>query len=74
MNAPRTYIEHGRVTRIVTDYWEKPVPSNQFDWSATSANYDADCEDGLWRGSHPIGYGSSEDAAIADFLAQVEEE
>jgi len=60
--------------RIVTDYWQKPVPSNLCDWSATDSNYEAEVEsDGHVRHSHPIGYGATEDAARADFLAQVED-
>lgn len=50
---------------ILTNYWPKPFPLRQFDWSATDDNYEPGC---------PIGYGATEDEAIADLMAQIEEE
>jgi len=49
---------------ICTDFWEKPVPSTAYDWSAVLDGYE---------GGDPIGYGSSEQAAIEDLKAQLDE-
>ena len=46
--------------KIVTDYWAKPVPLRQFDWTATFDDYE---------GGGPIGYGRTEQDAINDLLA-----
>jgi hypothetical protein len=61
--------------KIVTTYWAKPIPDRRFDWSATSENYDAswEGEETGWWGSHPIGYGATEEEAIADYKAQMED-
>lgn len=54
--------------KIVTEYWPKPIPIRQFDWSATTDNYDGAPD------SHcPIGYGPTEAAAIADLNEQLED-
>lgn len=50
--------------KILTDYWAKPIPLRQFDWSATTDNYEPGC---------PIGYGHTEQEAIADLREQLEE-
>lgn len=56
---------------ITTDYWAKPIPTSAFDWSAI----DADTYDGApdTIPACPIGYGATEDAAIADLLDQIED-
>lgn len=46
--------------KIITDYWPKPIPPRQFDWSATFDGYEP---------GGPIGYGRSEQEAIDDLLA-----
>jgi hypothetical protein len=52
--------------KIVTDFWMKPGPSDQFDWSAVDDNtYDGP--------GCPIGYGATEAEAVADLLEQLEE-
>ena len=48
---------------IRTEYWPKPIPPRQFDWSAVTDSYEPGC---------PIGYGLTEQEAIADLLAQLE--
>lgn len=53
--------------KIVTDYWAKPIPLRQFDWSAI----DYDTYGG--EPSDPIGYGKTEAEAIADLEGQIEE-
>ena len=50
--------------KIVTSHWLKPIPQRGFDWGAI----DSDTYDG--KGS-PIGYGATEEAAIADLLDQL---
>lgn len=53
--------------KIVTEFWMKPIPMREFDWTAITDNYDgADPPD-------PVGYGRTEDEAIADLLDQLEE-
>lgn len=45
--------------KIATDFWMKPIPPRQFDWSAW---YDDDEPDD--RGRMPVGYGATEQEAI----------
>jgi hypothetical protein len=45
--------------KIRTDFWMKPIPPRQFDWCATFDDYE---------GGGPIGYGATEQEAIADLL------
>jgi hypothetical protein len=59
--------------KIVTDYWAKPIPMRQFDWTATTDDYDADCDEDGYFSNHPVGYGRTEAEAIADLMAQIEE-
>jgi hypothetical protein len=49
--------------KIVTNYWAKPIPDRQFDWSAVTEHYDL---------GHPIGYGRTEAEAINDLILQLE--
>lgn len=57
---------------IRTDYWPKPVPSNQYDWSATDwDSYDGAPDSG---NRNQIGYGATEAEAIADLLSILEED
>lgn len=51
--------------KIVTDYAPPPIPMRQFDWRAI----DDDTHD-LGR---PIGWGATEQEAIDDLMAQLEE-
>lgn len=51
------------MNRIVTRHWQKPIPTNQFDWEATFDGYDA---------GDPIGYGATEAEAIADLIETAE--
>lgn len=43
--------------KIITDYWRKPVPTDQFDWTVW---YDGEEELGHY------GHGKTEDEAVAD--------
>jgi len=49
---------------IITEYWAKPIPQRQFDWSAVDADYE---------GGNPIGYGRTEQEAIADLKEQLDD-
>lgn len=51
-----------KLAKIITSHICPPVPSRQFDWSAT--------EDGHEPGD-AVGYGATEDAAIADLRMQL---
>jgi len=55
-----------KAKNIVTDFDPKPIPLRHFDWAATYDDYDAELVDGEWRSSCPIGYGATEQEAIAD--------
>lgn len=47
--------------KIVTSYDYSPIPDRRFDWSAVNDNYEPGC---------PIGYGRTEQEAIADLFDQ----
>lgn len=49
---------------IKTDYWAKPIPDRQYDWTAVLDGYDA---------GDPIGYGATEADAIKELMEQVAE-
>lgn len=51
--------------RIITNYWAKPIPLRQFDWSAT---YDNDEPNDA--GSMRTGYGRTEQDAVLDLIDQ----
>lgn len=58
---------------IRTEFIYPPIPDRRFDWSAI----DADTYDGAPDTKHPfnaIGYGRTEQEAIADLLSQLEDE
>jgi hypothetical protein len=50
---------------IITDYWPKPIPIRDFDWSATLDNYEPGC---------PIGHGATKEKAIGDLLEKINED
>lgn len=53
-----------RNVTLHTNYWAKPIPPRQFDWSATLGSYEP---------GDPIGYGSTEADAVYDLFMQIEE-
>lgn len=55
---------NGREVRIHTDFVYPPVPSRDSDWSAVTDDFDL---------GHPIGWGCSEQRAIAALVEQLEE-
>jgi hypothetical protein len=54
------------MTRIVTDYWMKPVPERNFDWIAYR-------EDDAGEEGKPLGHGCTEAEAIDSLREQLEE-
>lgn len=44
---------------VRTEYWRKPGPTNKFDWSAVRDSYEPPM---------PVGYGATEQEAVADLL------
>jgi hypothetical protein len=48
---------------IVTHYDPKPIPTRKFDWCAVFEGYD---------GGDPIGFGETEEAAVADLKMEVD--
>ena len=61
-----TYTVHRAGMRIKTHHAYPPIPIRDFDWQA----WDADTYDG----DHcPVGYGKTEEEAIADLISQTEE-
>ncbi len=50
--------------KIVTQNIYPPIPLRQFDWSAVTDNYEPGC---------PIGYGRTEQEAVADLVEQIED-
>jgi len=65
------YTDDGQ--KIETSFWRKPIPTNQFDWSAHLDSYDADCVDGEFVSNDPVGYGATEAEAIHDLKLILEE-
>jgi hypothetical protein len=51
--------------RVKTHYQLTPLPYRGFDWSA----YD----DETYEGNGPVGYGATEEQAIADLMDQLED-
>lgn len=54
--------------KVVTDYWRKPGPTDQFDWSAYFDNDEPSDNGGMM-----VGYGATEVAAVEDLLRLAEE-
>ena len=49
--------------KIRTDFWRKPIPTDQYDWAAV--------DDDTYDGEGPVGRGPTEEAAIADLKAKL---
>lgn len=67
-----THIRNG--VSIHTSHECPPIPIRDWDWSAVTDDYDADCDQDGFFSSHPVGSGPTEEAAIADLLEQLEDE
>ena len=55
--------------KIVTEYWRKPIPTDKFDWSAVTVDYDGAPD----AGPQFVGHGATEAEAIADLKQQIED-
>lgn len=66
-----THIING--VKIHTNHDCPPIPVRNFDWSAVDDNYDCDCDQDGFFSNCPVGHGATEQDAIADLLAQLEE-
>jgi hypothetical protein len=58
----------GKRERIITHFEYPPIPVRNMDWSAVTDNYD-----GAPDAHSPIGRGETEEAAIEDLKAQLED-
>lgn len=60
--------------KIRTSFVYPPIPDRNFDWSAIDDDtYDCDCDQDGFFSRSPIGRGATEQEAIDDLLAQIEE-
>lgn len=60
--------------KIDTSHVFPPIPDRSHDWSAVDSDtYDCDCDQDGFFSTHPIGWGATEQEAIADLLEQIEE-
>lgn len=50
--------------KVITQNIYPPIPDRRFDWSAVTDNYEPGC---------PIGYGRTEQEAVADLAEQIED-
>lgn len=57
--------------KIITMHVFPPISIQDFDWQAVRDGYEGPDGDGV--GGDPIGWGSTEEAAIADLLEREEE-
>jgi hypothetical protein len=57
--------------KIRTDYWPKPIPPRQFDWTAIDDDTYDGAPDSCTRSQ--VGYGATEQEAIDDLLQQIAE-
>jgi hypothetical protein len=53
-------------------YDPKPIPIRDFDWVAIPDDFDAELVDSVYRSSHPVGYGETEEVAIRDLQEQLQ--
>jgi len=70
----RATLEGREEMKIVTHFDPKPIPIRSFDWSAVDDDtYDADCDQDGFFSNSPIGWGATEEEAIADLKEQLED-
>ncbi len=61
--------------RVRTTFEHPPIGLRSFDWSAVDDDtYDVDCDYDGYFSTCPIGHGETEQEAIEDLLAQIDEE
>jgi hypothetical protein len=59
---------------IVTSFDYPPIPIRSMDWSAIDSDtYDCDCDQDGFFSRSPVGYGATEEKAVADLLEQIAE-
>jgi hypothetical protein len=59
---------------VKTSFDYPPIPIRSMDWSAIDdRSYDVDCDERGFFTNCPIGHGATEQEAIDDLLAQIEE-
>lgn len=60
--------------KISTEYYMKPIPLREWDWSAIDSDtYDVDCDQDGFFSNSPVGYGATEAEAIQDLQDQIED-
>ena len=59
--------------KIITTHVYPPIPIRSMDWCATTDDYDADCDQDGFFSTSPIGWGRTEEEAIADLKEQLEQ-
>jgi hypothetical protein len=60
--------------KVRTSFEYPPIPVCNMDWSAVDdSTYDADCDEDGFFSTCPIGRGATEQEAIDDLLAQIED-
>lgn len=59
---------------VLTSFVWPPIPDRQFDWFATTSDFECDWSDAeeRWTKTGEAGHGETEAQAIADLLEQVE--
>lgn len=58
---------------IHTEFVFPPIPTRECDWQAVTDDFDADWDGEGYVSSHPVGYGLTEQEAIEDLCAQIQE-
>lgn len=60
--------------KVSTNFDYPPIPVRDMDWSAVDdSTYDCDCDEDGYFSTCPVGRGATEQAAIDDLMAQIEE-
>jgi hypothetical protein len=57
------------MVKIKTDYWMKPIPTRNFDWSAIDDNTYDGAPDSSNR--NQVGHGATEQEAIANLMEEI---
>jgi hypothetical protein len=65
--------DSGAAVKIITHFVYPPIPVRNMDWQAVTDNYDCDCDQDGYFSRDPMGHGATEQEAIADLMAQIEE-
>jgi len=60
--------------KIRTSHVMPPISCRTMDWAAWDGDtYDADCDERGYFSTSPVGWGPTEEAAIADLIEQINE-